>query len=70
QSLCNACGIRYRKKRSSPPPIRGNNKLQKSRTDGGMTMAFRDESERQWGEVERAALLLMALSSCGRGVFA
>ncbi|KZV43660.1 GATA transcription factor 16-like [Dorcoceras hygrometricum] len=52
KSLCNACGIRRRKKRQSPMKNKA-----KGRSRG-----------RQWGEVERAALLLMALS-CG-AVFA
>ncbi|XP_073148007.1 GATA transcription factor 16 [Henckelia pumila] len=61
KSLCNACGIRHRKKRYSPD----GNKL---RNNNVLKMKVRAKGGRQWGEVERAALLLMALS-CG-AVFA
>ncbi|XP_073065969.1 GATA transcription factor 16 [Primulina eburnea] len=54
KSLCNACGIRHRKKR---PAKNDANKKKKGKSRNVMQMNPR-------GEVERAALLLMALS-CG-----
>ncbi|PIN04240.1 hypothetical protein CDL12_23226 [Handroanthus impetiginosus] len=97
KSLCNACGIRYRKKRpttaaASTPDGKNDGKkgkIGKTRSlkirdalkvnlrplgkevevmEGQRSPAKRLRSPRQWGEVERAALLLMALS-CG-AVFA
>ncbi|KAL3814647.1 hypothetical protein ACJIZ3_015915 [Penstemon smallii] len=85
KSLCNACGIRYRKKSPSPPSpeekkgkngkSKSVNKLREELKVNLMKMPLekrlshfvkkkKQRSPRQWGEVERAALLLMALS-CG-----
>ncbi|KAH6819047.1 hypothetical protein C2S51_002650 [Perilla frutescens var. frutescens] len=90
KSLCNACGIRYRKKRpaiaaaataAAATTKNGGKKGKVGKTrnlmplgqevevvEGRRKAAKRVRSPRQWGEVERAALLLMALS-CG-AVFA
>ncbi|KAI3445394.1 hypothetical protein Pfo_002059 [Paulownia fortunei] len=97
KSLCNACGIRYRKKRPTPATAGGStskNDVKKGKIGKTRNLKLRDalkvnlmplgkevelmegqrspvkrlRSPRQWGEVERAALLLMALS-CG-AVFA
>lgn len=78
QSLCNACGIRYRKKRpAGAGEATGKNdgkkgKIRKTKNlmplgqevEVRRAAAKRLRSPREWGEVERAALLLMALS-CG-----
>lgn len=80
KSLCNACGIRYRKKRG-PTTTKCDGKKGKTRNlmplgqevevaaEGRRRRRRREaarrlKSPRQWGEVETAALLLMALS-CG-----
>ncbi|KAK6159832.1 hypothetical protein DH2020_003213 [Rehmannia glutinosa] len=102
KSLCNACGIRYRKKRPNPSTgattttsaATAKNDGRKGKIGKTRNLKLRDglkvklmgfgkevevmegersglkrvRSPRQWGEVERAALLLMALS-CG-AVFA
>ncbi|KAL3620655.1 hypothetical protein CASFOL_035567 [Castilleja foliolosa] len=82
KSLCNACGIRQRKKRPLSDVATGGDddkndvkkgkmgKKKKMKLRNGlkvnnmMMVLERIRSPRQWGEVERAALLLMALS-CG-----
>ncbi|KAG8369116.1 hypothetical protein BUALT_Bualt15G0117800 [Buddleja alternifolia] len=93
KSLCNACGIRYRKKRPIATAATPKNDLKKGKIRGkrrnhhhrhqrdrrmrvklmtGVGNNYIGQKKRsggrQWGEVERAALLLMALS-CG-AVFA
>lgn len=82
QSLCNACGIRYRKKRPSATATAAatakndmkKGKIGKKRIRDAWRLnivpleLMEGQKRRQWGEVERAALLLMALS-CG-AVFA
>ncbi|XP_057792239.1 GATA transcription factor 16-like [Salvia miltiorrhiza] len=76
KSLCNACGIRYRKKRPAAAAATVKNdgkkgKIGKTRRNLmplGQEVEVVERSPREWGEVERAALLLMALS-CG-AVFA
>ncbi|XP_047980949.1 GATA transcription factor 16 isoform X2 [Salvia hispanica] len=85
KSLCNACGIRHRKKRVVAVAVAKNDvrkgKIGKTRNlmplgkevevaEGRRSTAAAKRLRRpkEWGEVERAALLLMALS-CG-AVFA
>ncbi|GER49473.1 GATA transcription factor [Striga asiatica] len=80
KSLCNACGIKHRKKMPNSPKqdsaepdskkgkIGKKKKKSKLRNGLGVNLRRLKCSRRQWGEVERAALLLMALS-CG-AVFA
>lgn len=81
QSLCNACGIRQRKKRAVAVAKNDvkKGKIGKTRNliplgkevevaAGRRSAAKRLRRPKEWGEVERAALLLMALS-CG-AVFA
>lgn len=84
QSLCNACGIRYRKKRSELLGLRGQEKGKKGRRPGSKDGVLRVlglkkdaylkrrtliqlvKQRCRWrplGEVEEAAVLLVALSS-------
>ncbi|KAL1546188.1 GATA transcription factor 23 isoform X1 [Salvia divinorum] len=82
KSLCNACGIRHRKKRAVAV---AKNDVKKGKIGKARNLmplgqevevaegrrpaaAKRQRRPKEWGEVERAALLLMALS-CG-AVFA
>ncbi|KAL7120024.1 hypothetical protein ACP275_02G097900 [Erythranthe tilingii] len=85
KSLCNACGIKHRKRRPTPATaVEGAWKNEVKKGKIGKTRKMKEEmikplgkevekenlkkkkksSRRQWGEVEKAALLLMALS-CG-----
>ncbi|KAL8061576.1 hypothetical protein ABFX02_02G094600 [Erythranthe guttata] len=91
KSLCNACGIKHRKRRPAPAegwknevkkgkigktrkmikPLGEKVEIENSEEERSRSMkkkSRRRQSQSQWGEVERAALLLMALS-CG-AVFA
>ncbi|XP_042046264.1 GATA transcription factor 16-like isoform X3 [Salvia splendens] len=73
QSLCNACGIRHRKKRAVAKNDVKKGKIGKTRNliplgkevevaVGRRSAPKRLRRPKEWGEVERAALLLMALS--------
>ncbi|XP_042046262.1 GATA transcription factor 16-like isoform X1 [Salvia splendens] len=73
KSLCNACGIRHRKKRAVAKNDVKKGKIGKTRNliplgkevevaVGRRSAPKRLRRPKEWGEVERAALLLMALS--------
>ncbi|KAL8545489.1 hypothetical protein ACS0TY_005582 [Phlomoides rotata] len=74
KSLCNACGIKFSKKRPHSASSSNKNddkkKIKVKKTEGNLKPLGKDVEEEEvvtdeeWSEVERAALLLMALS-CG-----
>ncbi|GKU86929.1 hypothetical protein SLEP1_g1392 [Rubroshorea leprosula] len=60
KSLCNACGIKYRKRKKALLGL-GKERIEMSKRENGMEMLLR---RKLLGEEEKAAMLLMALS-CG-----